>query len=287
MPNRQRPVFDDVFRIEVAVRPALGEVTLAVSGDFDEESTASFDAFVEAGLRTGLFTVVHLDGVGVFGAAASRAVERALRSATDQGAELEIRGVPRHVTTVLDIVGLDDPRVNVGGAHRQGLSATEFDPVLARGLMHVREAVAITTAGLDPRIVFVNSAFSELTGHPADRLLGGSIRVLSGAAHRTTPPGRPRARSAPAGRRHGRQRHRPTRRLVRLDRPLRCRPRDRGLPGRWTAVLGQLQKQGHRIRRQPVPIDPPPGHDPGPTARSPGSSSSSDGGVDGRRRRAR
>ena len=64
------------------------------------------------------------------------------------------------------------------------LNPKQFDHVISRGVLLGRESVTVTDATIEPpgpRILFVNQAFTELTGYRADEILGKSPRVLQGA----------------------------------------------------------------------------------------------------------
>ena len=57
----------------------------------------------------------------------------------------------------------------------------ELRDLLAAALASAAEAVTITVADLDePRIVFVNAAFTELTGYAAEEVIGRTPRLLQG-----------------------------------------------------------------------------------------------------------
>jgi PAS domain S-box-containing protein len=63
------------------------------------------------------------------------------------------------------------------------LSPQQFDHVISRGVLMGRESVTVTDDAIEPpgpRILFVNRAFTELTGYRADEILGASPRVLQG-----------------------------------------------------------------------------------------------------------
>jgi PAS domain S-box-containing protein len=63
------------------------------------------------------------------------------------------------------------------------LSQRQFDHVISRGVLMGRESVTVTDDVIEPpgpRILFVNRAFTELTGYRADEILGASPRVLQG-----------------------------------------------------------------------------------------------------------
>lgn len=63
------------------------------------------------------------------------------------------------------------------------LNPAQFDQVIARGVLSGRESVIVTDDTIDlpgPRILFVNRAFTDLTGYRADDILGGSPRILQG-----------------------------------------------------------------------------------------------------------
>ncbi len=64
------------------------------------------------------------------------------------------------------------------------LNPRQFDHVISRGVLMGRESVTVTDDMIErpgPRILFVNRAFTDLTGYRADEILGQSPRVLQGA----------------------------------------------------------------------------------------------------------
>ena len=79
------------------------------------------------------------------------------------------------------------PRVaRIYGAARDVTEARRADRVrrlLGAAVQNASEAMVITTSDLDapgPKILFVNPAFSELTGYAADEAIGASPRILQG-----------------------------------------------------------------------------------------------------------
>lgn len=169
------------MRIDASLRPDVAEFVVVVAGDVDATATEQLREVVTLGLELVQTTVVRLDGVTVFGSAASRVLRDLLASADVRSIDLRIEGVPPHVMDVLRIVGLDDPRIVVGDDPTGPLSPAIFDAVIAAGAMRTREAVCVTTPDPDdPRVVFVNDAFTLLTGYRADEMLGQSPRVLQG-----------------------------------------------------------------------------------------------------------
>lgn len=170
------------MRIDASLRTDAGELVVVVAGDVDASATEQLREVVTMGLELVERTVVRLDGVTVFGSAASRVLRDLLASADVRGSDLRIEGVPRHVVEVLEIVGLHDDRISHVGNSLTPLSPAIFDAVIASGAMRTREAVCITTPDPDdPRILFVNDAFTSLTGYRADEILGKSPKIMQGA----------------------------------------------------------------------------------------------------------
>jgi len=58
------------------------------------------------------------------------------------------------------------------------------EQIFKTALQHVQEAIVITTPNLDapePQVVFVNSAFTQMTGYTLEEMLGKTPRILQGA----------------------------------------------------------------------------------------------------------
>lgn len=169
------------LRVDVSVQPDTGLYAIVVSGDIDLHTVDHVRHAIEAGLESGLATVVRLDGVVVFGAAAARLLEDVLDRSRRDDADLAIEGVPHHVAWILDIVGLRDDRIRALDSTSAPLSPIVFDAIMAAGVLRTREAICITSAEIeDPRIVFVNEAFTTLTGYRADEVLGRNPKLLQG-----------------------------------------------------------------------------------------------------------
>ena len=177
----RRQLDDSAFRVDSTVRPHRNEHTVVVSGDIDAAVTSHLNTAVLTGLDSGLRTTVRLDGVGIFGSAAVRTVRHLLTEADERDAELTFEGAPPVVERVLRVVGLDDHRIHLVDASTLPMSPVIFDAVMASGALRAREPLCITTHDADdPRIVFVNEAFSAVTGYGADDMLGKSPKILQG-----------------------------------------------------------------------------------------------------------
>lgn len=169
------------LEIVATVRPAVGDYIVVVSGDIDAGGIDIIRSSVGAGLATGMRTVLRLDGVLNFGSAASRLMDDILSGTAEQGQDFCIDGVPRHVQRVLEITGVSDERIRTTSDAPATLSPAVFDAVMTAGVLRTREAICVTTADVDdPRIVFVNEAFTTLTGYRADDVLGRNPRLLQG-----------------------------------------------------------------------------------------------------------
>ena len=188
-----------VSKVTVALT-AHARATVTLVGDVDPPAARVLGAvlsslFADDGARV----VLDLRRVDVFGSAALSAVVGAERSATD--GELVLRDVPDHVRQVLRISGLDDFEVVSSGAgdvDREDEAATDDPPpphidvlplrrdvedLVRRASSIGREAICVTTTELDapgPRILHVNTAFSEMTGWDARDVVGRDPRFLQG-----------------------------------------------------------------------------------------------------------
>jgi|GEM_PF-1356022 len=173
---------ESLLRIDTIVRPHRQEHIVIVSGDLDSAVTRHLRAAVETGLDSGLSTTVRLDGVGVFGSAAARSISQLLDGATSRDADLLVEGAPPVVVRVLDLVGVADGRIRPAESATFPLSPVVFDAVMASGALRSREPLCVTTHDVnDPRIVFVNDAFTKVTGYSSDDMVGRSPRDLQGA----------------------------------------------------------------------------------------------------------
>lgn len=177
------PAFDrHSFRVDISIRPDSGLYAVVVTGDIDPHTVDHVRRAVEAGFDSGLAVVVRLDGVAVFGAVGSRLLEDVLHRSQHRNTDLTIEGVPHLVSRVLDIVGVHDDRIRSLDDAIAPLSPIVFDAVIAGGALRTREAICITSADVEnPRIVFVNEAFTTLTGYQADDVLGRNPSLLQGA----------------------------------------------------------------------------------------------------------
>ena len=181
-PDQFRPVETaEAFTVDAAFRPHQGRVDVVVLGDFDGASSDIYLSAVEAALASGLRVIVRFDGVRVFGSAAIQAIVATLRIADAAGADLSIGGLPSHAVRVLQAVDVADERLLAAPSSLGELPPSVFDAVVARVVMQGRESVCVTTADVDdPRIVFVNEAFTRLTGFSASEVLGANPRLLQG-----------------------------------------------------------------------------------------------------------
>lgn len=169
------------LRVDATLRAFEGEYLVVVSGDIDATSVEPLERIITTGFHTALLTIVRLDGVAVFGSAGSRLVDRLLGLADELRVDLSIEGVPNHVSRILSIVGVHDHRIVELPNEVAPLSPIVFDAVMAASVLRTREAICITTSDIDdPRIVFVNVAFTSLTGYRADEVLGRNPRLLHG-----------------------------------------------------------------------------------------------------------
>jgi len=67
--------------------------------------------------------------------------------------------------------------------------------LLSSAVEHAKEAIMITDAELDwpgPKIIFVNPAYSRMTGYTAEESLGKTPRILHGQNGAAPPAAQPR-----------------------------------------------------------------------------------------------
>lgn len=116
------------FEVTGGTRADRSAYVVQVAGDLDPWHVERFVVAVHDGLRSGLPTEVCFDRVRLFGSAASVALERVLDDARRHGADLRVTGVPRLMRRVLDILGIDDERIEASRPGTTGRSRPTGSP---------------------------------------------------------------------------------------------------------------------------------------------------------------
>lgn len=147
---------------------------------------------------------VDLEHVGVFGSWGVEALEHLRDLAAALDVSFTVTNRSERIDRVLDSVGfwLDADlaaehrpvRIGAGvgrGGHdeRDALAAPfvgrpDFEQLISQAVLRGPDALMITSsdgAPSEPRIVFVNRAFTELTGYSGDEVIGASPALLRGA----------------------------------------------------------------------------------------------------------
>ena len=164
---------------------ADGPNVVRLTGDLDAVGVLSARSAIMSALdgsEHGL--TLDVSGVQIFGSKAVRLVEELAAKLAPQPVRLV--NVPSHVQTVLDIVDLHlDADIRPGSPAVTGLiGQIGFERIIAQAVLRGRDAACITKLDLDapdgPEIVFVNRAFTDLTGYSADEVMGRSPKMLQG-----------------------------------------------------------------------------------------------------------
>lgn len=169
--------------------PTVDRHVIEVAGDIDRPDADRLRRMASLALESGASLEIDTARAGVFGSAALRALEEIGRIARRTGRSVAVVQRPTHVQRLLDVfemepdVAADPTAASERSSGRLLITSTDFDRIVAQGVLHGRESVVITTAEMDepgPEIVFVNRAFTDVTGYSADEVLGRTPRLLQG-----------------------------------------------------------------------------------------------------------
>ncbi|MEM1335193.1 MAG: PAS domain-containing protein [Actinomycetota bacterium] len=165
-----------------------GQHRIELRGDLDPDDATRYRRLGRLAIDDGSALLVDLAGVGIFGSWAVEALEDLRDHAARSDVTFEIIGTPSHVRRILDAVDFR-PESRFRRTSRVGMAADHFferadyESIVAQAVLRGRDSVVITNTDLiapGPRIVFVNRAFTDLTGYSADEALGETPRILQG-----------------------------------------------------------------------------------------------------------
>ena len=166
-----------------------GRYRVVINGDIDEDFGREIVRFTTDLCARKLVAHVRLDlsEVVVFGSAGLRVLEDVSELAAAGGFGFDVdasSATTRQAMSMFDLDHLLAATSDTVDSVADGLiSSDAFAHVVAHGVLNGRDAVVVTTPGLeqpDPRILFVNRAFTDLFGYAADEVIGHSPRMLQG-----------------------------------------------------------------------------------------------------------
>ena len=170
---------------------APGVHRIELRGDMDPSASARARRLGVMALESARSLVIDLGDVGMFGSWAVETLEHLRDIAGRQDIVFDVVGRSERVDRVLAAAGyqFDSPfserfRDDREGAHAAPfISREDFEGIIAQISLRGRDALVVTTKNLElpgPRILFVNRAFSDLTGYSADEVIGETPRLLQG-----------------------------------------------------------------------------------------------------------
>lgn len=165
----------------------VGDHMIELRGDLDPDDAGRYRRLGRLAIDEGHSITIDLAEVGIFGSWAVESLEDLRDHAARHGVRFEVINRPPHVDRVLDAVGFrHDSRfgqVREPGDAGHFFERADYEAIVAQTVLRSSDAVVITDTELDPpgpKIVFVNRAFTDLTGYAADEVLGDTPRVLQG-----------------------------------------------------------------------------------------------------------
>ena len=164
---------------------------IELRGDMDPSAAARTRRLGVMALESARSLTIDLGGVGSFGSIAVEALEHLRDIAGRQDIDFDVVNRSATVDRVLAAAGyqFDSPfseRFRDDSEGRRAapfISREDFQAIIAQISLRGRDALIVTTKDLEPpgpRILFVNRAFSDLTGYSADEVIGETPRLLQG-----------------------------------------------------------------------------------------------------------